>query len=72
MRLCRASHIPTRMYGMANWVKRFGQNNHRLPDGVGSTGFNKADMPHEESSTTGQPESPQTARLPPSADPRLN
>jgi hypothetical protein len=60
------------MYGMANWAERFGQNKHRIPDGVGSTGFHKANMPHGESSPTGQLELAQPARLPSSADPRLN
>jgi hypothetical protein len=57
---------------MANWVERFGENKHRLSDGVGSTDFNKANMPHGESSPTGQLELAQPARLPSSADPRLN
>jgi hypothetical protein len=51
---------------------RFGQNKLRLPDGVGSTGFNKANMPHGESSPTGELELAQPGRLPPSADPRRN
>jgi len=33
----------------------------RLPDGWGSTGFNKTNMPHEESSPTGQLEWAQPA-----------
>jgi hypothetical protein len=57
---------------MANWVERFGENKHRLSDGVGSTDFNKANMPHGESSPTGQLELAQPARLPPSADPQRN
>lgn len=51
--LCRALHIPTGMYGMANRVERFGQNKHRTPGWVGSTRFNEANTPHEI-----QPDSP--------------
>lgn len=72
MRVCRASRIPTGTHGMANCVARLGQNKHRLTDGVSSTGFNKANMPHGESSPTGQLELAQPARLPPSVDPQLN
>ena len=30
------------MHGMASWIGRFGQNKHRFPDEVGSSGLNEA------------------------------